>query len=312
VQLCEVLAENAALTSLSLNRNVIKAEGAVALAGLLRHNNTIKILDLSGNGINDVGGLDMGKALKHNTSLSELYVQNNELAERTGEALLDALMATPSLTQCNVDCNKMPYDMYRKVNEYGRRNRKLFVAGSINRQNELIVKLTKDEVQLEKTESDVRKAIEEDKQLTQRLQSLRDGLDNFYDTERKITKDLETEAKSTSSSRNTSQALEFEAEKRCKNAKEGWETKLKQIQKQIDKIKAGKNETQNKLNDLNRSKKLLIDDPGNEFLDEVVMLKKITKSHQNRQRYYFKQMAGELFALEEFVAQMSKKKGKKK
>jgi len=89
-----VLKSNGVLTTLVLNDNDIRDEGAVALAHGLSHNRALELLELNGCAIKAEGAKALGRALETNDVLTKVDLRNNRLGDdgvlEIGRSLLNS------------------------------------------------------------------------------------------------------------------------------------------------------------------------------------------------------------------------------
>lgn len=88
------IAEKNKLISLDISRNNARAEGAIALAGVI---NALRTLNISYNRIPIEGGKALAAALEHNTTLSLLDLSNTLIGNEGGKALARALEQNKTL-----------------------------------------------------------------------------------------------------------------------------------------------------------------------------------------------------------------------
>jgi len=103
------------LTSLVLDRNPIKAEGAAAIGEMLTRNDDIKELHLRYCNMGADGVTTLAKALRLNSSVERLYIICNQAAEQGCAALVEMLEHNHSLTLIHMDDNLLAPESKQKV-----------------------------------------------------------------------------------------------------------------------------------------------------------------------------------------------------
>lgn len=96
-------ATNRSLTELYLDHNDIDAEGAIALANMLKENETLQVLQLSSNHVHDEGARAFAQALANNTTLKRLMLERNQITSRGVESLLQAMESNVTIQHLQVD-----------------------------------------------------------------------------------------------------------------------------------------------------------------------------------------------------------------
>ena len=89
--LAEALKQNSALTSLTLDNNMIDYEGASALAEAIADNKSLVRLSINGNYVGALGAGALGRALQRNDSLTELLINGNDVGDTGVQCLCDGL-----------------------------------------------------------------------------------------------------------------------------------------------------------------------------------------------------------------------------
>nr|XP_002132102.1 dynein regulatory complex subunit 5-like [Ciona intestinalis] len=97
--------------------NIIRSEGAKAIAFALTKNSTLQSLNLRLNRLGDEGGQVLCKALLKNNTLKELNVASNELTEPTAAILSQVLQSNTSLTSMNLSGNRIGVDGGKQLQE---------------------------------------------------------------------------------------------------------------------------------------------------------------------------------------------------
>ncbi|KAL0239622.1 hypothetical protein GEMRC1_009730 [Eukaryota sp. GEM-RC1] len=105
VAFIELLKDNATLTSIDLNSNCPKDEGARALAEALKVNTSVTSINLRGNYIGDEGAKALAELLKVNTSVTSINLYENCIEFEGARALADALKINNTVTSINLWMN---------------------------------------------------------------------------------------------------------------------------------------------------------------------------------------------------------------
>ncbi|KAF9913073.1 hypothetical protein BX616_010179 [Lobosporangium transversale] len=108
------LKKNMALTTLALNDNSIRNEGALALSEALKNNTVLTTLDLSNNSIDEYGAAALSEALKTNTMLTTLNLCGSLIGDAGAQALSEALKVNTTLTTLDLsDINNFASWIFR-------------------------------------------------------------------------------------------------------------------------------------------------------------------------------------------------------
>jgi len=96
--LCEYLAVNQTLRTLSLRCNLITMEGGSAIGRLLETSGLVS-LDLSGNRVDNLGAMSIARALESNKQLTHLNLTHNNIGGEGLAALAHALSSNETLSK---------------------------------------------------------------------------------------------------------------------------------------------------------------------------------------------------------------------
>ncbi|CAE7566212.1 NLRC3 [Symbiodinium sp. KB8] len=88
--ICEALKTNSTLTSISLESNDIRDEGAEAIAEALKTNSTLTSINLEDNEIGLEGAEALAKALNSNTAVCKIQLWSNNIPRECEQALAEA------------------------------------------------------------------------------------------------------------------------------------------------------------------------------------------------------------------------------
>ncbi|CAF0846280.1 unnamed protein product [Adineta ricciae] len=105
--LAQALLSNKTLTTLNLGMNEIGDQGAGDLANALLSNKTLTTLDLGGNEIGDQGAGDLAKALLSNKTLTTLDLGYNQIGDQGAGDLAKALLSNKTLTNLKLGSNQI-------------------------------------------------------------------------------------------------------------------------------------------------------------------------------------------------------------
>ncbi|KQK84041.1 protein NLRC3 [Amazona aestiva] len=105
--LAEALLTNHRLTTLHLQKNAVGAHGASRIAEALKQNCSLKELILSSNSVGDNGSVALAEALKVNHSLQSLDLQSNSISSAGVTALTEALCSNKGLINLNLRENSI-------------------------------------------------------------------------------------------------------------------------------------------------------------------------------------------------------------
>ncbi|CAM9904207.1 unnamed protein product, partial [Choristocarpus tenellus] len=107
--ICDVLCRNTSKTNIFLDRNCIGADGAAALANMLKVNRTVRTLSLEWNGIGtSLQGVEsLARALQVNCSLTSLVLCNNKITAQGAYVLAQALRGNCTLKELDLRWNEI-------------------------------------------------------------------------------------------------------------------------------------------------------------------------------------------------------------
>jgi hypothetical protein len=107
----------AVLTELRLSLNMIRDEGAIAIAQALKVNAVVTTLDLSGNNIGVEGAKAIAEALKVNAVVTTLLLHNNNIGNEGAKAIAEALKVNAVLTELELRFNSIGDDGAKAIAE---------------------------------------------------------------------------------------------------------------------------------------------------------------------------------------------------
>lgn len=105
------------LKKVTLRNNIIRVEGAKALAYALTHGNKLEELDLRLNRVEDEGGQAIMRALVKNNTLKSIRLASNDLSERTTAIFAEALQENTTLTAVDLSGNRIGPDGGKAIQE---------------------------------------------------------------------------------------------------------------------------------------------------------------------------------------------------
>jgi len=105
--IAEALKVNAVVTTLALGGNYIGGEGAIAISEALKVNAVLTNLNLINNSIGDDGAKAIAEALKVNAVLTTLNLGTNSIRDDGAKAIAEVLKVNAVLTKLNLKYNSM-------------------------------------------------------------------------------------------------------------------------------------------------------------------------------------------------------------
>ena len=105
------------LKKVVLTDNIIRVDGAKAIAFALSKNSTLQELDIRLNRVGDEGGQAISKALLINSTLKRLYLATNDFTEPTAAILSRVLQVNNSLTAIDISGNRIGVDGGKQIQE---------------------------------------------------------------------------------------------------------------------------------------------------------------------------------------------------
>uniref|UniRef100_A0A1I8IXH7 Dynein regulatory complex subunit 5 n=1 Tax=Macrostomum lignano TaxID=282301 RepID=A0A1I8IXH7_9PLAT len=105
------------LVRLDVTDNLVRAQGAQALAHALLKNRTLRQLSLRLNRMGDDGGQAIGKALIRNDVLEDVDISSNELTEPTATVLAQVIVQNKTLQRLNLCNNRLGADGGKQLQE---------------------------------------------------------------------------------------------------------------------------------------------------------------------------------------------------
>lgn len=105
------------LKKVCVRNNIIRVEGAKALAYALVRTTTLAELDLRLNRVEDEGGQAIMRSLIKNTSLQVLRLSSNDLSERTAAIFAQVLQENKTLTTVDLSGNRLGPDGGKTIQE---------------------------------------------------------------------------------------------------------------------------------------------------------------------------------------------------
>jgi len=105
------------LVKVTLRNNIIRVEGAKALAYGLARNSKLLEIDLRLNRIEDEGGQAIMKSLIKNETLEKILLSSNDLSERTAAIFSQVLQENRTLTYVDLSGNRIGPDGGKQIQE---------------------------------------------------------------------------------------------------------------------------------------------------------------------------------------------------
>jgi len=113
------------LEKVSLRNNIIRVEGAKAVAFALSKSNKLKEIDLRLNRVEDEGGQAIMRSLIKNCGLQKISLASNDLSERTAAVLTQVLHKNETLISVDLSGNRIGPDGGKQIQEGIEKNQTL-------------------------------------------------------------------------------------------------------------------------------------------------------------------------------------------
>lgn len=155
VMLGRALCHHLCLRKLRLASNCIEDEGGCAIASMLSGNKTLEMLDLRRTWLGDRGLIALGHALQANHSVRRIYLGDNHFTEFGGESFSAFLQKNDTVLKCQLGATNVPHKTIIQIENSLKRNALRFANSEPDALKKELIRLQFQKYKLEESRNEL-------------------------------------------------------------------------------------------------------------------------------------------------------------